>query len=98
MALLIYVRDLVLTGDDKDTYVEFKKYLNSCFYIKDLGSIIYFLGIEVANNSQGLFLSQRKYVLEIVDEYGLLEVKPVDFPIETNHKLALATNKDDSGS
>jgi len=53
----------------------------------------YFLGIEVARGPEGMFLCQRKYTLEILDEYGLLGAKPVDFPIEENHKLAMATRQ-----
>ena len=90
-ALLIYVDDLVLTGNNSEVYKQFKQYLNKCFEIKDLGPLKYFLGIEVARGPQGLFLCQRKYALEIVDECGLLGAKPAVFPIETNHKLALAT-------
>jgi len=90
MALLIYVDDLVLTGNNSKVRAKFKRYLNSCFQIKDLGPLKYFLGIEVARGSQRLFLCQRKYVLEII-ECRLLGAKPVEFPMETKHKLALAT-------
>jgi len=65
--------------------------LNNCFQIKDLGPLKYFLGIEVARGPQGLFLCQRKYSLEIIEECGLLGTKPIKFPMETNHKLALAS-------
>ena len=92
MALLVYVDDLVLTGNCSIACAEFKKYLNSCFHIKDLGPLKYFLGIEVARSPQGLFLCQRKYTLEIIEECGLLGSKPVDFPMEANHKLALANS------
>ena len=67
--------------------------MHNCFCINDLGPLKYFLGIEVAHSSRGLFLSQRKYALEIVDECGLLGSKPANFPMETNHKLGLATGK-----
>jgi len=63
------------------------------FVSKILGHLKYFLVIEVARNSQGLFLSQRKYALEIIDECGLLGAKPVDFPMEANHKLTLTSGK-----
>ena len=66
--------------------------MNNCFKIKDLGPLKYFLGIEVARGPEGLFLCQRKYALEIVDECGLLGAKPAELPIETNHKLALAND------
>jgi len=58
--------------------------------MKDLGLLKYFLGIEVARGPKGLFMCQRKYALEIVDECNLLGSNPVDSPIEENHKLALA--------
>ena len=91
MALLVYVDDIVLTGNDPQLCADFKAYLHKCFHIKDLGNLKYFLGIEVARSSQGLFLCQRKYALEIINECGLLGSKPAAFPIEQNHKLALAS-------
>jgi len=90
MALLIYVNDIVLAGNNTYACSEFKAYLHACFNIKDLGPLKYFLGIEVARGPKGLFLSQREYALEIVDECRLLGAKPSDFPIQANHKLARA--------
>jgi hypothetical protein len=55
--------------------------------MKNLGGLKYFLGIEVARSKQGIFLSQRKYILDLLSEVGLLECKPVDTPIVQNHKL-----------
>jgi len=91
--VLVYVDDIVLAGNNTVTCIHFKHYLNTCFSIKDLGPLKYFLGIEVAIGPQGLFLSQRKYALEITDECGLLGTKPVDFPMEQNHRLTQATGK-----
>jgi len=93
MALLVYVDDIILIGNDSKLCTDFNSYLDQCFHIKDLGSLKYFLGIKVARNAQGLFLCQRKYALEIIDECGLLGSKPVDSPTELNHKLALASGK-----
>jgi len=90
MALLVYVGDIILAGNNSHACTKFKEYLDACFSIKDLGTLKYFWGIEVVRGSKGLFLSQRKYALEIVDECGLLGSKPSDCPIEENHKLALA--------
>jgi len=67
------------------------KSISTAILIKDLGLLKYFLGIEVARNAKGIFLCQRKYVLEIVEECGLLGEKPTKFLMETNHKLSLAT-------
>jgi len=90
LALLVYVDDIILAGNDPQACSVFKTYLNNCFRIKDLGPLKYFLGIEVARGPRGLFLSQRKYALEIVEESGLRGNKPTAFPMEENHKLALA--------
>ena len=57
--------------------------------MKDLGQLKYFLGIEIAISKQGIFLSQRKYVLDLLTETGMLACKPVETPIEMNHKLGI---------
>ncbi|PKI51171.1 hypothetical protein CRG98_028458 [Punica granatum] len=53
----------------------------------DLGPVTYFLGIEVTRMESGLFLNQRKYVLEILKEYGMLGAQPSTFPMEQHHRL-----------
>ena len=60
-ALIVYVDDIVLTGDDLIEMKQLKTYLTREFEIKDLGDLKYFLGIEVARCKEGLFISQRKY-------------------------------------
>lgn len=51
----------------------------------------YFLGIEVAHSKQGIFISQQKYVMDLLRETGMLASKPAATPIEPNHKLGEAT-------
>jgi len=57
------------------------------FEMKNLSGLKYFLGIEVARSKRGIFLSQRKYVLDLLSEVGMLDCKPVDTPKAHNHKL-----------
>ncbi|KAL1190609.1 Retrovirus-related Pol polyprotein from transposon RE2 [Cardamine amara subsp. amara] len=91
--VLVYVDDIIISGSSAALIAKFKHYLSSCFHMKDLGALRYFLGIEVARGPQGVYLCQRKYALDIISETGLLGVQPVSFPLEQNHKLAIAEGK-----
>ncbi|RVW24916.1 Retrovirus-related Pol polyprotein from transposon RE1 [Vitis vinifera] len=93
IALIVYVDDMVITGDDIEEISRLQGQLASEFEMKNLGGLKYFLGIEVARSTQGIFLSQRKYVLDLLSEVGLLECKPVDTPIVQNHKLGIYPNQ-----
>lgn len=83
---------MILTGNCAEALRVFKDYLSSCFKMKDLGFLKYFLGIEVSRNKSGFYLSQRKYALDVVSSTGLLAAKPAAFPLEQNHRLALSTS------
>ena len=50
------------------------------------------MGIDITRSKQGIFLSQRKYVLDLLSEVGLLDYKPADTPIVHNHKLGEYSN------
>ncbi|CAM8980748.1 unnamed protein product [Rhodiola kirilowii] len=88
--VLVYVDDLIVAGNDSLSISKFKSYLSSCFHMKDLGTLKYFLGIEIARSSSGLFLSQRKYTLDILSEAGLLGAKPSPLPMESHQRLAIS--------
>ncbi|VVA27208.1 PREDICTED: Retrovirus-related Pol poly from transposon, partial [Prunus dulcis] len=79
-ALIIYVDDMIVTGDDQAEIQNFQKYLASEFEMKSLGDLKYFIGIEVARSKHDIFLSQRKYVLDLLAETGMLDCKPIDTP------------------
>lgn len=57
VALLVYVDDIVLTGNDEVEIKNFKKFLSTKFTIKDLGESKYFLGIEVLKNDKGICMT-----------------------------------------
>jgi hypothetical protein len=84
----VYVDDIVITGDDTNEIVNLKKHLAQEFEVKDLGQLKYFLGIEISRGPKGMFLSQRKYVLDLLKEMGMLCCRPAATPIEQNHRLS----------
>lgn len=57
MALLVYVDDILVTGTNSALIQEVKLFLSSQFKIKDLGTLRYFIGIEVARSPQGIYLN-----------------------------------------
>ncbi|RVW60050.1 Retrovirus-related Pol polyprotein from transposon RE1 [Vitis vinifera] len=80
--LIVYVDDMVVIGNDHEERKALQNYLSREFEMKDLGPLKYFLGIEVSRSSEGIFLSQRKYVLDLLQETGMLGCQPVNTPIE----------------
>jgi hypothetical protein len=76
----------VVTGDDVEEIKSLKERLGRAFEVKDLGPLRYFLGIEIARSSKGIVLSQRKYVLDLLAETGMLGCRPCGSPIDRNHQ------------
>ena len=66
---------------------QLKASLASEFEIKDLGSLKYFLGMEVARSKEGIMVSQRKYILDLLKETVMSGCKPIETPIDPNKKL-----------
>ena len=80
--LLLYVDDLILTGNEKPI-VECKKKLTKEFEMKDLGLMHYFLGLGVWKSPERIFLNQGKYVVEILKRFDMLECKAMATPMDT---------------
>ena len=87
VVLIVYVDDIILIGNDLLDMNRLKQSLSSEFEIKDLGSLRYFLGMEVTQSKKGIVVSQRKYVLDFLKEIGMSGCRPVDIPIDPNQKL-----------
>ncbi|KAH9649138.1 hypothetical protein KPL70_025878 [Citrus sinensis] len=92
--LIVYVDDIILTGDDLKELVDLKEKMARDFEIKDLGVLKYFLGMEFTRSKEGIFVNQRKYILDLLKETGLLGCKAVETPMEDNLKLSPAKAED----
>ncbi|XP_062100078.1 uncharacterized mitochondrial protein AtMg00810-like [Humulus lupulus] len=75
---------MIITGDDANGITELKTHLTREFEMKDLGSLRYFVGIEVAYSPRGYLLSQSKYIADILDQARLSDACTVDTPLELN--------------
>ncbi|KAF5477622.1 hypothetical protein F2P56_004242 [Juglans regia] len=87
--LLLYVDDISITGNNSSLLHIFIKKLHSKFATKDLGSLSYFLDLEVTPSNDGLFLSQTKYARDILSRAQLLDSKPIDTPMVVSHHMSL---------
>lgn len=89
----LYVDDLIFTGNDKSMCDEFKKSMMLEFDMSDLGKMRYFLGVEVLQNPDGIYICQKKYAREVLERFGMNRSNPVNNPIVPGSKLL----KDEKG-
>ncbi|KAL2232264.1 UNVERIFIED_CONTAM: Retrovirus-related Pol polyprotein from transposon RE1 [Sesamum indicum] len=85
--VLVYVDDLLITGPSESLIAEVKKFLDDAFSIKDLGYAKYFLGLEIARSPAGTWITQHKYVRDLLADTGLDQCKPAPTPLPLGLKL-----------
>lgn len=89
--ILVYVYDILVTGNDTALVQQTLSTLASRFSVKDHEELHYFLGIEAHRTTDGLHLSQRRYILDLLDRTNMMGSKPVTTPMATSPKLSLHT-------
>ncbi|XP_048235722.1 uncharacterized mitochondrial protein AtMg00810-like [Ricinus communis] len=92
LLVCLYVDDFLFTGNDHTIFDEFKKSMMAEFDMSDLGRMHYFMGIEVIQSDAGIFISQKKYVREILRRFQMENCNPVCTPAETSLKLVRDKN------
>ncbi|CAL1374789.1 unnamed protein product [Linum trigynum] len=85
--LLIYVDDMVISGDDTLGIQTLTKDLRAAFNLKELGDLSYFLGLEIHRSPTGLFVSQQKYIVDLLETAQMDTCQPCSTPMEQNLKL-----------
>ncbi|XP_043697527.1 uncharacterized mitochondrial protein AtMg00810-like, partial [Telopea speciosissima] len=94
VVMVVYVDDIIISGNDTFGIAEVKAYLHQHFQIKDLGTLKYFLGSEVLRSKKGISLSQRKYVLDLLIDTRMLTSKPTNTPMDPHQKLGSDEGED----
>jgi hypothetical protein len=91
--LLLYADDLFLTDEEK-LIIDYMKKLAAKFEMKDLGPMHYFLGLEVWQSPEDIFLNQGKYAVEILKRFDMMDCRAMSTPMETNLNLLVDTSSE----
>ncbi|GJT12692.1 putative ribonuclease H-like domain-containing protein [Tanacetum coccineum] len=83
----VYVDDIIFGSTKKSLYTEFEKMMHKKFQISSMGKLTFFLGLQVKQKEDGIFISQDKYVTEILKKFSFSDVKTASTPMETHKPL-----------
>ena len=83
----LHVDDLIFIGNDLSMFDEFKSSMTCEFDMSDLENVRYFLGVEVLQNTDGIYISQKKYVLNVLKKFGMEESNSVQSSIVPGYKI-----------
>ncbi|CAH9069840.1 unnamed protein product [Cuscuta europaea] len=88
LLVCIYVDDLIFTGNNMTMFDEFKQVMTKEFEMTDIGLMSYYLGIEVKQMNDGIFITQEGYTREVLKKFNMEDSKPVSTPVESGLKLS----------
>ncbi|GKA06001.1 putative ribonuclease H-like domain-containing protein [Tanacetum coccineum] len=89
----VYVDDIIFGSTNKKLCIELEKLMHEKFQMSSMGELTFFLGLQVQQKKDGIFISQDKYFGEILKKFGFTEVKTANTPMETQKPLL----KDEDG-
>ncbi|KAG8490933.1 hypothetical protein CXB51_014728 [Gossypium anomalum] len=90
----LYVDDLLVTGSKDELIEDFKKQMQDIFEMTDLGLMTYFLGMEVNQGEQGIFISQQAFALKVLSKFSMSKCKPASTPVALGEKLSSTSEHD----
>ncbi|GKF45425.1 putative ribonuclease H-like domain-containing protein, partial [Tanacetum coccineum] len=76
----VYVDDIIFGSTRKEMYTEFEKMMHKKFQMSFMGQLTFFLGLQVTQKDDGIFISQDKYVDEILKKFGFSTMKTASTP------------------
>ncbi|GJZ17738.1 putative ribonuclease H-like domain-containing protein [Tanacetum coccineum] len=91
----VYVNDIIFGSTKKELCLEFEKLMHDKFQMSSLGELTFFLGLQVKQKEDGIFISQDKYVTNILKKFGFQDVKTASTPMDTEKPLLKDSNGDD---
>ncbi|KAD4385282.1 hypothetical protein E3N88_25450 [Mikania micrantha] len=94
MYVCLYVDDIVCTSSSMSMISEFKESMQEEFEMSDMGLLRYFLGLEVTQTENGVFINQAQYARGLLSKFGMLNSKSESTPMNTSEKLQ---SSDESG-
>eukprot|EP00253_Pinus_taeda_P001584 PITA_01584 len=88
LIIVVYVDDIIFGSNEESLSQNFTSVMQQEFEMSLLGELTYFLGLQVQQNKDGIFLSQTKYLKQILKKYGMEDSKPVCTPMVTGCSLS----------
>nr|GEU87004.1 hypothetical protein [Tanacetum cinerariifolium] len=94
-AWYVYVDDIIFGSTNKEMCKDFEKLMKDKFQMSSIRELTFFLGLQVKQKDDGIFISQDKYVAEILRKFSFTDVKPASTPIETEKPLLKGPDGED---
>ncbi|GJU49240.1 putative ribonuclease H-like domain-containing protein [Tanacetum coccineum] len=91
----VYVDDIIFGSTNKELYIAFEKLMKDKFQMSSMGELTFFLGLQVTQKEDGIFISQDKYVAEILKKFNYTDVKSASTPVDLEKPLVKDGDADD---
>ncbi|GJU21570.1 uncharacterized mitochondrial protein-like protein [Tanacetum coccineum] len=87
LLIQVYVDDIIFGSTNKELCTAFEKLMKDKFQMSSIGELTFFLGLQVTQKEDGIFISQNKYVAEILKKFNYTDVKSASAPIDLEKPL-----------
>ncbi|GJZ32999.1 putative ribonuclease H-like domain-containing protein [Tanacetum coccineum] len=91
----VYVDDIIFGSTKKSLCTDFEQIMHKRFQMSSMGELTFFLGLQVKQKEDGIFISQDKYVGEILKKFGFSSIRTTSTPMETNKALTKDEDSED---